>query len=316
MSTVYDAIMWIFGRDANRNIARQNNGPNDQIVPRHAGRDNNLAMVLYQQLVQDDAQPKDYLIAACYFLQIVAFFTIITVWLYTKIKTIIKKRYTKSVTFGTSTEDTKIMESIIKEGGIMSKQQSSNLLIMQQPPAAKLTTTNRSTNVENLTVNASAPPSYTDIIQPRLNRSLESYPQKYTIIAKPSILDKNTDVDKWLAKVDAYIYGNNAENKIAVMLSFINEDCLEILEEANIEHYDYEGNKEAIKRIFRKEKANKADEKEFYNRKQQEGEGYELYHLELSRLAKKVFTDVKPDIIEDRVMVQFVNGLNNKTVKQ
>ena len=74
MSTVYDAIMWIFGRDANRNIARQNNGPNDQIVPRHAGRDNNLAMVLFQQLVQDDAQPKDYLIAACYFLQIVAFF--------------------------------------------------------------------------------------------------------------------------------------------------------------------------------------------------------------------------------------------------
>ena len=101
---------------------------------------------------------------------------------------------------------------------------------MQKPPAS--------------ITNATAPPAYHEIVTDNfiarrndiVNKKDSQIPLKPEIlqgnhqnIPAPPIFDKNTDVSRWLTKIDAFIFGNNVENKTAVMKSYIDDDCLELI---------------------------------------------------------------------------------------
>ena len=320
MSTIYDTIMWAFGA-APRNARAAHNANNQPAPP------NNLAVVMYQNLIRNDVEPEDYyftIFSLLFLIQFAIFIAAASIWAFRKISQFIRKKFKPAVKVDDTSVNAELMESIIKEGGIMSQQKSSTFLLMQTapklapsaPPAPESPAKTITFKIED---NTSPPPKYREIeeLKSRSERSasLEPKPTNYNNIPKPSILTRTTDVERWSSKMDAYIYGNNIDNKTAVLISFIDDDCLELLEEANTENQSYEEYKDTIKQIFKKEKRHKIDESEFYNRKQKEDEGYELYSLELARLAKKVFKDLKPEVRDEKVMIQFVNGIENQTVK-
>ena len=114
MSSVYDAIMWLYGPQQQANQQQQR--------PRHIGRDHNLAVVMYQNL-QENATPADYAIAFAIIAQFVVLIVILSIWSYSKINKRVRSWFGKKNNTATAEKnEEKIIDAILKEGGMMSKQ--------------------------------------------------------------------------------------------------------------------------------------------------------------------------------------------------